>query len=42
MFRISALLCATLLISAPAFADNCSRHKDASSDTTEQKKEVQS
>ena len=42
MLRITTLLCAALLISAPAFADSCSRHKEAASDTTEQKKEVQS
>ena len=42
MFRLSSLLCAALLISAPVFADSCSRHKDAPSDNTEQKKEVQS
>ena len=42
MVRISALLCLALLIAAPAFADSCSRHKDASSDAKEQKTEVQS
>ena len=43
MFRISALLCAALLISAPAFAGGCSGSKNASaSESTEQKKDVES
>ena len=43
MFRISALLCAAFLISAPAFASGCSGSKNAStSESTEQKKNVES
>jgi len=42
MLRISALLCATFLIAAPAFAGGCSGSKDSASETTEQKKEVKS
>ena len=42
MLRITSLICAALLMSTPVFADSCSRHNDALSDSKDQKKDVQS
>ena len=44
MLRISAALCATILLSAPAFAGSggCQYSQDKAAETTEQKKESQS